>query len=125
MFLYYHPNWRDLWTCYGNADAAAAQQKYAVWWGDKWHAPIKAITYYNSSHTRIELQAAAARGLDCCWAAASRRGALCQNKEKHSIIEARENASFARTEVCSCQSDQHGLIVRNNGIALRHTLPSS
>ena len=69
-FLYYRPNRRDLWTCYGNAHAAAAQQKYGVWWGDKGHAPIKAITYYNGSHTRIELQAAA-RGLDCCWAAGS------------------------------------------------------
>ena len=29
----------------------------------------KKISYYNSSHTRIQLQAAAARGLDCCWAA--------------------------------------------------------
>ena len=55
MFLYYRLNGRDLWTCYGHAYAAAAQQKYGVWWGDKRHAPIKAITYYNSSHTRIKL----------------------------------------------------------------------
>ena len=46
-------------------------------------APIKAINYHNSSHTRIELQAAAARGLDCCWAAGSERGALCKNREMY------------------------------------------
>ena len=40
----------------GHAHAAAAQQKYWAWWGDKWHASIKAISYYYSSHTRIELQ---------------------------------------------------------------------
>ena len=44
-------------------------------------APIKAINYYNSSHTPRELQAAAARGLDCCWAAGSKCGALCNNRE--------------------------------------------
>ena len=43
-----------------------------------------------------------------------------------SIIKARENASFARTEeVFPYQSDQRGLNVRNDWIALRHTLPSS
>ena len=71
MFLYYRPNWRDLWTRYSIAHASAAQQKYGVWCGDKWHAPIKTISYYKSSHTRIELQAAAAREPDCCWAAGS------------------------------------------------------
>ena len=40
-------------------------------------APIKVITYYNRSHTRIELQAAAARGLDCCWELCGRVVALC------------------------------------------------
>ena len=44
-------------------------------------APIKAISYYNSSHTPRKLQAAAARGLDCCWAARSKCGALCKNRE--------------------------------------------
>ena len=64
-FLYYRPNWRDLWTCYGHAHAAATQQKYGIWWGDKWHAPMKAISYHNTSHARIELQAAAVWGLGC------------------------------------------------------------
>ena len=40
-FLYYRINWRDLWTCNGDAHEVAAQPKYGVWWGDKWHAPIK------------------------------------------------------------------------------------
>ena len=44
---------------------------------------MKAISYYNSSHTRRELQAAAAMGLDCCWAAGSWRGALCNNREMY------------------------------------------
>ena len=57
-----------LWTC---ARSGSTQQKHGVWWGVKWHDPIKAITYYNSSHTRVELQAAAARGLDRCWAVGS------------------------------------------------------
>ena len=41
MLLYYRPNWRDPWTCNGDAHEAAAQRKYGVWWGGKWHAPIK------------------------------------------------------------------------------------
>ena len=44
-------------------------------------APIKAISYYSSSHTPRELQAAAARGLDCFWEAGSKCGALCKNRE--------------------------------------------
>ena len=43
-------------------------------------APITVITYYNSSHTRVVLHAAAG-GLDCCWAAGSWRGALWKSKE--------------------------------------------
>ena len=39
-----------LWT---SARSGSTQQKYGVWWGDKWHAPIEAITLCNSSHTRI------------------------------------------------------------------------
>ena len=41
------------------------------------------ISYYNSSHTRIKLKAAAARGLDCCRAAGSYRGALCKKRERN------------------------------------------
>ena len=69
-FLYYRPNWRDLWTCNGDAHEAAAQRKYGVWRGDKWQTPIKESAFY-SSHTRIELQAADATGLERCWAAGS------------------------------------------------------
>ena len=50
---------------------AAAVRGSRVEAGRASQAPIKVITYYNSSHTRKELQAAAARGLDCCWAAGS------------------------------------------------------
>ena len=39
--LCYRPNWRDLWTCNGDAHEMAAQRKYGVWWRDKWPAPIK------------------------------------------------------------------------------------
>ena len=52
------------------AEAAAARDS-GVEAGTASQAPIKVITYFNSSHTRIEFQAAAARGLDCCWAAGS------------------------------------------------------
>ena len=47
-----------------------------------WQTPRsdQIISYYNSSSTRIELQDAA-RGLDCCWAAGSWRGALCKKRE--------------------------------------------
>ena len=58
------------------------ERERQVWWGDKCHTPIKAISYYNSSHTRIELQAAAARGMDCCWAAGSCSVVLCAKKGK-------------------------------------------
>ena len=55
---------------YGHAMDMRTQRQHSrnmgVWWGVKWHAPIKAISYYNSSHTLIELPAAAAGGLDCC-----------------------------------------------------------
>ena len=60
----------NLWTRYGREHAAATQQNYGVWWGDKRYAPIKAVSY-SSSHTGVDLQAAAARRLDCCWAAGS------------------------------------------------------
>ena len=59
---------------YGHAmgmHTAAAQRKNGAWWGDKWRAPIKESAFYNSSRTRIELQAADARGLGRCWAAGS------------------------------------------------------
>ena len=79
--LLHRPNWRDIWTCYGHAHAAAAQQKYGVWWGDKWHAPIKATSCYNSSHTRIELQAAAARG----WTAAGRHTHAAAVQQKDAV----------------------------------------
>ena len=53
------------------AAVAAAARGSGVSAGRASQAPIKAISYYNSSHTPRELQAAAARGLDCCWAAGS------------------------------------------------------
>ena len=60
-----------LWTCArrGSIRRGSIQQKYGVWWGDKWHAPTKAFTYYNSSHTRVERQAPAVRG----WTAVGRQ----------------------------------------------------
>ena len=70
MFLYYRPHWRDLWACCGDAHEAAAQRNYGVWWGQMARSDKK-ISFYNSSHTRIELQAADARGLDRCCAAGS------------------------------------------------------
>ena len=68
-FLYCRPNWRDLWTCNGDAHEVAAQRKYGVWWGDNWHAPIK-----ESAST-----AAATRAYSCTllmlggWTAAGRQ----------------------------------------------------
>ena len=54
------------------AAVAAAARGSGVEAGRASQAPIKAISYYNSGHTRIEFQAAAAAGgLDCCWAAGS------------------------------------------------------
>ena len=52
MFLYHRPNWRDLWTCNGDAHEVAAQRKYGVWWGDKWHAPIKESAFTTTAATR-------------------------------------------------------------------------
>ena len=51
------------------------------------------ISYYNTSHTRMELQAAAAaRGLDCSWAAGSWRGALCKKREMYVYPQAEKPA---------------------------------
>ena len=111
-----------LWTCGRNG---STQQNYGVWWGDKWHAPIKAITYYNSSHTRTELQAAAdARGLDCCWAAGSYRGALCQNREMYVYPSSSRKTRFAsqsyvRTRGSGVQKPNPRGCCGNPGICLK------
>ena len=52
IFLYYCPNWRDLCTCNGDVHEVAAQRKYGVWWGDKWHAPIKESASSTTAATR-------------------------------------------------------------------------
>ena len=40
------------------------------------------MSYYNSSHTRTELQAAAARGLNCWCGRHDRTVVLCAKREK-------------------------------------------
>ena len=49
-----------------SSNSSGTDRGGGVWSGRASQAPIKAISY--SGHTRIELQAAAVRGLGCCWA---------------------------------------------------------
>ena len=88
-------------------------------------APIKAISYYNSSHTPRELQAAAARGLDCCWAARSKRGALCKTREMRprvpstSIKTRFASKSYVRTQGWGMQKPNPRGRCGNPGICLK------
>ena len=80
------------------------------------------ISYYNSSHTRIELQAAA-RGLDCCWAAGSDRGALCKNRERNVHPLQAEKPGFHPNLTCvhgdrGCRNPIPGDVTETRGFAL-------
>ena len=88
-------------------------------------APIKAISYYNSSHTRRDLQATAARGPDCCWAAGSKRGALCKNREMRLRVPSTSrktrfaSKSYVRKRGSGMQKPNPRGCCRNPGICLR------
>ena len=87
-------------------------------------APIKAISYYNSSHTPRELQAAAARALDCCWAA-DRSAVLCAKIGKCVYVyPLRAEKRGLRPNLTGvhgdrrCRSPIHGDVAETRGFAL-------
>ena len=79
------------------------------------------ISHYNSSHTRIELQAAD-RGLDCCWAAGSERGALGKKRERNVYPLRAEKPSLYPNITCvredrGCRNPIPGDIAETRGFA--------
>ena len=81
--------------------------------------------YYNSSHTRIQLQAAAARGLDCCWVAGLAWCSVQKEGKKRPRVPSTSRKTrcaskfYVRTRGYGMQEPNTGECCGNPGICLK------